>query len=112
LQDIYTHRIDIDIVRMLKSLKVFMYIVSDRTQLEIINNSGFNALVNLDVVTFKTKRHTIGDNVVEVKMNCYPDVGNKTAYSRFVSELEQKVMLIPMQETKYEAGKRVFRYEY
>lgn len=112
LQDIYTHKIDADIARMLKSLKVFMYVVTNRTQYEVINNSGFDGLVNLDQVMFHSKRHDIGDNILEVKLNCLADVGNMTAYNRFVYTLEQKVLLLPMQETKYDAGKRIFKYEY
>jgi hypothetical protein len=112
LQDIYTHRIDADIARMLKSLRVFLQVETYRTQLEVINNSGFNGLVNFDSVVFNTKRHKVQDNVLEVKLNCLNDVGNMTAYNRFCHELEQKVLLLPMQETKFEAGKRIFKYEF
>lgn len=112
LQDIYTHRIDADIARILKGLKVFLHVETYRTELEVINNSGFKGLVDFDVVVFNTKRHHITDNVLEVKLNCLNDVGNMTAYNRFCHEIEQRVLLVPMQETKFEAGRRVFRYEY
>lgn len=112
LQDIYTHRIDIDIARILKGLKVFLQITTYRTEYEVINNSGFNALVDFDNVVFNTKRHKISDNVLEVKLNCLNDVGNMTAYTRFCHELEQRVLLVPTQETKFEAGRRVFNYEW
>jgi hypothetical protein len=97
---------------MLKSLRVFLQVETYRTQLEVINNSGFNGLVNFDSVVFNTKRHKVQDNVLEVKLNCLNDVGNMTAYNRFCHELEQKVLLLPMQETKFEAGKRIFKYEF
>lgn len=112
LQDIYTHRIDIDIARMLKNLKAFLLITTERRQLEIINNSGFNGLINIDNVMFSTKRHNVPDNVLEIKLNCVNDVANKTAFDRLVYTLEQKVTLVPMDETKFDAGKRVFRAEY
>lgn len=112
LQDIYTHQIDIDIPRILKGLKVFLYITTSRRQLEIINNTGFDAFVNFDSVLFSTKRHNVGDNILEVKLNCLKDIANMTAYNRFVHTLEQKVMLTPMDETKFDAGKRIFRSEY
>ena len=112
LQDIYTHRIDIDIARMLKNLKVFLNIMTERKQLEIINNSGFSCLVNIDTVVFNTKRHNVADFVVEVKLNCLNDIANKTAFDRFTYALEQKISLVPMDETKFDAGKRVFRAEY
>lgn len=133
LQDIYTHRIDIDIARMLKNLKAFLYITTERRQLEIINNSGsmidksnnnntlinidndikkFSTLINIDNVMFSTKRHNVPDNVLEIKLNCVNDVANKTAFDRLVFTLEQKISLTPMDETKFDAGKRVFRAEY
>ena len=112
LQDTYTHTIDADIARMLKSLKVFLYITTERTQLEIFNNTGFTAIVNFDAVAFNTKRHNVFDNILEIKQTCLNDVANKTAYERFYHTLEQKVSLTPMDETKFDAGKRVFRAEY
>ena len=112
LQDIYTHRIEIDIARILKGLKVFLQITTYRTEYEVINNSGFDALVDFDSVVFNTKRHNIADNILEVKLNCVNDVGNMTAYNRFCKQLEQKVLLVPTQETKFEAGRRVFNYEW
>ncbi|MBO7508072.1 MAG: CYTH domain-containing protein [Clostridia bacterium] len=112
LQDMYTHRMDADIARMLKGLKVFLYIETHRLQLEIFNNTGFNGLVNFDAVMFNTKRHQIPEYVFEIKMNCMNDIANKTAFERFCYALEQKVQLTNMGETKFEAGKRIFKYEY
>ncbi len=112
LQDIYTHRIGIDIARILKNLKVFLFITTERTQLEIINNSGFNGIINIDNVLFSTKRHNVPDNILEIKMNCVNDTANKIAYDRLIYALEQKILLTPMDETKFDAGKRVFRAEY
>ena len=112
LQDVYTHKIDIDIARILKNLKVFLFITTERTQLEIFNNTGFSGIVNFDAVLFNTKRHKVFDNVLEIKQNCVNDVANKTAFERFFKTLEQKVQLTPMDETKFDAGKRVFRAEY
>ena len=112
LQDIYTHRIDIDIVRILKTLRVFLVITTNRSQWEVINNTGYSCFVNFDKVMFKTKRHKVFDNVLEIKMNCVEDVANKTAFNRFVTDIEQRVMIVPMDETKYDAGKRIFGYEW
>lgn len=112
LQDIYTHRIEVDIARMLKNVKVFLNIMTERRQLEIINNAGFSCLVNIDHVMFNTKRHNVPDCVLEVKLNCLNDIANKTAFDRFTYALEQKISLVPMDETKFDAGKRVFRAEY
>ena len=112
LQDIYTHTIDVDIARMLKNLKVFLFITTERTQLEIFNNTGFTGIVNFDAVLFSTKRHNVGENILEIKQTCLNDVANKIAFERFYHALEQKVLLTPMDETKFDAGKRVFRAEY
>ena len=112
LQDMYTHKIDIDIARMLKNIKVFLCIMTYRTQMKIINNTGFTGIVNLDKVVFKTKRNRVNDNVLEIKMDCLEDVANKTAFNRFVTDIEQRVLITPMDETKFEAGKRIFGYEW
>ncbi len=112
LQDLYTHRMDADIARMLRHLKIFMYITTSRYQLEIFNNTGFNGTVNFDSVMFKTKRHHIPEYILEIKQNCLNNIQNKTAFERFCFELEQKVKLTNMGETKFEAGKRIFNYEY
>ena len=112
LQDMYTHKIDIDVVRMLKNIKVFLCIVTNRTQMHIINNTGFSGIVNLDRVMFKTKRHNVPESILEVKMDCLEDVANKTAFQRFVTDIEQRVLITPMDETKYDAGKRIFGYEW
>lgn len=112
MQDIYTHRIGIDIARILKNLKVFLTIATERKQIEVFNNVGFSAIINIDNVMFSTKRHNVPDNIVEIKLNCLNDVANKTAFERFYHTLEQKIVLVPMDETKFDAGKRVFRAEY
>lgn len=112
LQDMYTHKIDIDVARMLKNVKVFLCITTSRTQMKIINNTGFAGIVNLDKVVFKTKRHKVFDNVLEIKMDCLEDVANKTAFTRFATDIEQRVLITPMDETKFEAGKRIFGYEW
>ena len=52
------------------------------------------------------------DYVFEIKMNCMNDIANKTAFERFCYVLEQKVQLTNMGETKFEAGKRIFKCEY
>ena len=112
LQDLYTHRIDADIARMLKGLKVFMFITTSRYQLEIFNNTGFKGIINFDSVMFSTKRYQIPEYILEIKQNCLNNIENKTAYERFCYELEQKVKLTNMGETKFEIGKRIFNYEF
>ena len=112
IQDIYTHKIDVDVACMLKNLKVFLSIVTQRKQLDVINNQGFDSFVNLDRVEYQTKRQNIKDNVFEIKMNCFADVANKTAFERLCKSVEQKILITPMDETKFDAGKRISEYEY
>ncbi len=112
LQDIYTHNIDANIIRLLKFLKPFLFITTTRTRYEIINNTGLKVFVDFDRTNFKTKRHDENDNIVEIKLKSLADKQNLTAYDRFIAELKEKVLLLPMEETKYDAGMRVFRYEY
>jgi adenylate cyclase class IV len=112
LQDIYTHRIDANIIRLLKDLKPFLFIETNRTRYEIMNNLGLKFFLDYDKTNFKTKRHSVDDFIMEIKLKSVADVQNLTAYNRFIDELRDKVLLVPMEETKYEAGMRVFRYEY
>lgn len=112
LQDIYTHSIDANLIRLLRGLKPFLFVTTSRTQYEIINNSGLRFFVDFDRTNFKTKRHNVNDNILEIKLKSIADTQNLTAYDRFIKELREKVLLVPMEETKYDAGMRVFKYEY
>lgn len=109
LQDIYLHRFDFDVVRILKGLKKFLSIETDRTINEVINNQGFKANACFDKVSFTTKRNKMYEYILEVKLDCWHNDENLYFYEKFVKELEKRVILIPMNEKKLDAGLRAFK---
>lgn len=112
LQDIYVHRFDFDVIRILKGLKKFVTIENDRTVHEIINNQGFKADVCFDKVTYVSKRNRNIDNILEVKLTSWPTEDNMYFFKRFTKELEYRDILIPMNEKKLDAALRSFKMEY
>lgn len=109
LQDIYLHRFDFDVIRILKGLKKFLCIETNRTIHEIINNQGFKANACFDYVTYVTKRNKNYDSILEVKLDCWHTQENIFFFEKFTKELEKRIVLIPMNEKKLNAGLRTFR---
>lgn len=110
IRDIYAHRLDVDFIRKIKTLKVFMAVLTNRVEYTLINNSGTKIIVCFDKVDFVNKKRTIHENILEIKLDCYAGKDNLFVYERFLKELNRKVVLIPMMETKYEAGLRAFKF--
>lgn len=112
IQDIYTRRIDVDVVRVLNHLKPFLKIYTKRKACDIIDNREFKAEVDFDLTRIETKRHVETLYIVEVKNRCYFTAENEKSFERFVKEIEKKVVMIPMGEHKLDAGLRVFKREW
>ena len=111
LQDIYTHRFDFDVIRILRGLRKFLCIETDRTVYEVINNQGFKADVCFDKVKYVSKRNKNYDNILEVKLKCWNTEDNLYFFNKFTKELEFRTILIPMNEKKLQAGLRSFKME-
>lgn len=109
LQDIYVHRFDFDVVRILKGLKKFLCIETNRTIYEIINNQGFKCNACFDNVTYVSKRNKNYDSILEIKLDCWQTEDNLYFFNKFVKELEYRVVLIPMNEKKLAGGLRSFK---
>ena len=112
LQDIYLHRFEFDVIRILKTLKKFVVIENKRKVHEIINNQGFKANVFFDNVTYVSKRNKNHDAILEIKLDCWKNEDNMFFFEKFVKEVEHKVIMIPMNEKKYDAALRSFNMEY
>lgn len=112
LQDIYVHRFDFDVIRILKGLKKFVVIETDRTVREIINNLGFKAKVCFDKVNYVSKRNKNTDSILEIKLDCWKSSDNLYYFEKFTKELEHRVVMIPMNEKKFDAALRSFKMEY
>lgn len=111
LRDIFAHHVDLDLLRKLKQLKPFLVVRTDRTSQYVINNDKFSCTINYDETQYKTKRNYDTDKIIEVKLTCPPTDNNLFYYERFLKELRNRVVLIPMQNTKYDVGIRVLHYE-
>lgn len=109
LQDIYLHRFDFDVIRILKGLKKFLSIETNRTIYEVINNQGFKTNVCFDRTSFTTKRNKTHEAILEVKLDCWHSDDNLYFYDKFIKEIEKRVILIPMNEKKLDAGLRTFK---
>lgn len=112
IQDIYTHRIDVDIIRVLHHLKPFLVIETRRKTYEIMNSREFRAEVCFDITSLNAKRNKDEIFVVEFKNKCYLTQENEQTFERFVKEFEKRVVMIPMGEKKLDAGMRVVNREW
>lgn len=112
IQDIYTRRIDVDVVRILNHLKPFLKIFTNRKACEVLDNREFKAEVDFDLTRIETKRNVETLYILEVKNKCFITSENEQSFERFVKEIEKKVVMIPMGERKLDAGMRIFKQEW
>ena len=112
IQDTYTHKIDIDVIRILHHLKPFLVMTTLRKSHEILNSREFRGEVDFDRTKIETKRNTDWIYVVEFKNKCFLSAENEQTFERFVKEFQRRVVLIPMGEKKLDAGMRVVNREW
>ena len=112
IQDIYTHQLDVDVVRKLKALKPFLFMITKRKACQIVSSTEFRAEVDFDRTKLETKRNIDHINVLEIKNKCYLSSQNEKLFEKFVKDIERRVVLIPMGEKKLAAGMRVFKREW
>lgn len=112
IQDIYTHKIDVDVIRVLHHLKPFLIMTTNRTIYEILTSTDFKAEVDFDKTYIETKRNKDMINVVKFKNKCFISQKNEETFNRFVKEFEKRLIMIPMNEKKLDAGLRVVNREW
>lgn len=112
IQDIYTHKIDVDVIRILHHLKPFLIMTTERKAHEVLNSREFRAEVDFDRTKIETKRNIDYIYVVEFKNKCFLSKENEQTFERFVKEFQRRQVLIPMDEKKLDAGMRVFKREW
>lgn len=112
IQNIYTHRIDVDVIRVLHHLRPFLVMTTHRKACEIITSTDFRAEVDFDRTYIQTKRNKDQINILEFKNKCFLSNENEEMFNRFVKEFERRMVLIPMDEKKLSAGMRVFNREW
>lgn len=112
IQDIYTHKIDVDVIRILHHLKPFLVMTTKRKAHEVLNSREFRAEVDFDKTKIETKRNTDYIYVVEFKHKCFLSAENEQTFERFIKEFQRRLVLIPMEEKKLDAGMRIVKREW
>ena len=81
-------------------------IKTKRKSFEVVHNSGLRANVYFDEVVYTNKLKVIdyNDLILELQMNSLATKINKQLFEEFVNKLREKLILVPMVESKYEAA--------
>lgn len=111
INDIYAKYLDIDLVRKMRELQVYLVIYTDRTTIEMKNNRETKILVNFDKLNYQSKFLEGNDNTVKFILTNYPDTINLEIFHHFIKEINKRVYIINDNESKFEAGKRIFNYD-
>lgn len=111
INDIYSRRLDIDSVRKMRELKVYLVIYTDREIYEVKNNLDLKISVYFDRLEYQSKFTKGTDNVVKFILNNYPDTVNMDTFKRFISTVNKKVFFINDNESKFDAAKRILNYD-
>jgi len=111
INDIYAKRLDVDTVRKMRDLKVYLVIYTNRETFELKNNVDLKISVHFDKLNYSAKFTKGEDNVVKFVLNNYPDTVNLDTFKRFISNINKKVYFINDNESKFEAGKRILNYD-
>lgn len=111
INDIYAKRLDIDTVRKMRDLKVYLVIYTDRETFELKNNIDLKISVHFDRLNYASKFTSGKDNVIKFVLNNYPDTVNLDTFKRFISNINKKVYFINDNESKFTAGSRILNYD-
>ncbi len=111
INDIYARRLEIDLIRKIRDLKVFLVIYTDRTIFELKNNLEIKISVMFDRLTYQAKFTKDYDDSVKFVLQNYPDTVNLDAFKRFIKEVNRKVFIVNDNESKFDAGKRVLNFD-
>ena len=111
INDIYAKYLDIDIVRKMRDLKVYLVIYTNRTTYELKNNRETKISVCFDRLNYQSKFLEGDDNVVKFILDNYPDKLNLEIFHHFIKEINKRVYIINDNESKFEAGNRIFNYD-
>ena len=107
INDIYSKTLEVDSVRKMRELEVYLVIYTSRTIHELKNNMDLKITVNFDNVIYHTKFNKGEDNIIKFILNNYPDSVNLDTFKRFIKNISSKVFFINDNESKYTAGLRV-----
>lgn len=111
INDIYSRRLEIDTVRKMRDLQVYLVIYTERTILELKNNEEFKINVYFDSCDYETKFNSAHDDIVKIILQNYPDKLNIIQFKNFINEINKRVYFINDNESKFESAKRVLNYD-
>jgi len=106
LNVIFGGKLQIDILRKLREMQEVYLVKTKRKSFEVVHNSGFRADVFFDEVVYtnKLKRIDYSDLIMELNMTSLSTEFNKQLFGSFIDELKKRLILVPMEESKYEAA--------
>lgn len=111
INDIYAQRLDIDTVRVLRDLKVYLVIYTERTIHKLKNNKELKINVKFDKCYYQSKFNKGSDDVVKFELENYPDTLNRKIFDDFIGNVNRKVYFVHDNESKFEAGSRILNYD-
>ena len=106
LNVIFGGKLQIDILHKLRQLQEVYLIKTKRKSFEVVHNSGLRANVYFDEVVYTNKLKAIdyNDLILQLELNSLSTKINKQLFEEFVNKLREKLILVPMVESKYEAA--------
>lgn len=107
LQELYTHKLEIDAIRILSHLKPMFKCKINRTTISYVNSNGLTITAFLDSANYYSKRNTFNERYLTLKLEGYPGSDEKFIYNRFLRELTSKVILIEEKIDHFQKGKQV-----
>ncbi len=111
INDIYAQRLDIDVVRVLRDLRVYLVIHTNRTIYRLKNNKDLKINVKFDSCLYQTKFNNGKDEIVKFEMENYPDTLNTKIFEDFIDNVNRKVYFVHDNESKFMAGSRILKYD-
>ena len=106
LNVIFGGKLQIDILHKLRQLQEVYLVKTKRKSFEVVHNSGFRADVFFDEVVYTNKLKAIdyNDLILELDMTSLSTDLNIQLFEAFINNLREKIVLVPMEESKYEAA--------
>lgn len=111
INDIYARNLEIDLVRKMRDLKVYLVVYTERTTYELKNNEELKIVVNFDKCDYDAKFTKAHDDIVKIILQNYPDKFSLIQFNNFINEINKRVYFINDNESKFESAKRILNYD-
>ncbi len=107
LQNLYTHTLEVDVIRLLTHLKPMFKCNISRTTINYVNSSSLLIKTIFDNVNYYSKRNTHNEKYLSLILEGFAGQEQKFVFNRFSRELNSKVIIIPEKIDMYKKGKLV-----